>query len=66
MALASEDPRDISLLASSEDFMETVVRMMVTHASNDPLASLTSRTGANFGKAETMMVYELYNSSTFY
>ncbi|KAI5119384.1 hypothetical protein M0805_001058 [Coniferiporia weirii] len=36
VSLASEDFRNITFLASKDDFVETVVQLMTTHMSNDP------------------------------
>lgn len=55
VSLASEDPRDMTLLASKEDFVETIVQLMVTHAANDPLI-LASNEKMKLTKAERLTV----------
>ncbi|KAH8110316.1 hypothetical protein DFH11DRAFT_799969 [Phellopilus nigrolimitatus] len=53
-SLVSEDPRDVSLLASKDDFIETIVRLMVMHAMNDPLMAGVSGDRLQLTKAEKM------------
>ena len=55
VALASEEARDISSLSSQNDFMETIVGMLATHASKDPLHSNTVK----LTKIERMTVSSL-------
>lgn len=55
VSLASEDPRDMTLLASKEDFVETIIQLMVTYAANDPLI-LASSEKMKLTKAEKLTV----------
>ncbi|KAL5521823.1 hypothetical protein ACEPAF_2571 [Sanghuangporus sanghuang] len=59
VALASDEPRDILLLANNEDFIETVIRLMITYATNDPLGSNASNSSLKLMKPETLTLTRL-------
>ncbi|KAL5477004.1 hypothetical protein ACEPAI_3191 [Sanghuangporus weigelae] len=59
VALASDEPRDILLLANDEDFIETVIRLMIAHATNDPLGSNASNSNLKLTKPETLTLTRL-------